>query len=453
MAPPRDDSPPSRIELVVLACLSQRKSPGDAALGAAVHELALPNEQAAAARLEALRILKKLVDRGWVTSERSPRKLTPGGERALRTVFNLTAVPSWIDVRDQHFASLALGVPAGSALAKAACKEPAIVTAVLAVRFGVCDARELSDVCDAIVADTLGMPRGKMTLARIRAHVLAREVEKQAKGVRNAGSHMTCARLAMSIACATVDVSPGSRKKHKMARAVACRWVCRETHLLGERVFYTVTSDVAPETRASESVPPNSGQIAAPLQPPAIATPATAQATAPAQSSSPPQGRIETSTPPTAQPPRPRQPASPPSQPPRPGVPMPPQTLPPRPVPSDAPVAPDKPPPSPDLLEAVREAIPRVGAEGRFGEKVYVSAIWRSIERDRKGGDLSLDHFKNWLLTASRAGSLVLARADLIGAMDAKQVTESEINDRGTTFHFVLDQRNGSSAQRGNHVG
>jgi hypothetical protein len=48
----------------------------------------------------------------------------------------------------------------------------------------------------------------------------------------------------------------------------------------------------------------------------------------------------------------------------------------------------------------------------------------------------------------------VLARADLIGAMDARQVTESEINDRGVTFHFVLDQRNGASwSQRESHAG
>jgi hypothetical protein len=39
----------------------------------------------------------------------------------------------------------------------------------------------------------------------------------------------------------------------------------------------------------------------------------------------------------------------------------------------------------------------------------------------------------------------VLARADLVGAMDRKLVSESEIEDRGATFHFVLDQRNGAS--------
>jgi len=107
------------------------------------------------------------------------------------------------------------------------------------------------------------------------------------------------------------------------------------------------------------------------------------------------------------------------------------------------------------LLEVVRETIPNVGADGRFGsEKVFVSAIWRSIERDQRLSDLSLDRFKTWLLSANRDGALVLARADLIGAMDPKQVAESEIRDRNATFHFVLDQEPSSLSQshRGGHA-
>jgi len=106
------------------------------------------------------------------------------------------------------------------------------------------------------------------------------------------------------------------------------------------------------------------------------------------------------------------------------------------------------------LLEVLRETLPRVGSDGRFGsEKVFVSAIWRSLERDRRLSDLSLDRFKRWLVSANRDGWLVLARADLIGAMDPRQVAESEIEDRGATFHFVLDQRLGApAAHRGNHV-
>lgn len=96
----------------------------------------------------------------------------------------------------------------------------------------------------------------------------------------------------------------------------------------------------------------------------------------------------------------------------------------------------------PDLLAVVRDVIPRVGAEGRFGEeKVFVSAIWRTAERDRRVGDYSLDRFKSWLLDANRRGHLALARADLVSAMDAQLVADSEIHDRGATFHFVLDPR------------
>ena len=106
------------------------------------------------------------------------------------------------------------------------------------------------------------------------------------------------------------------------------------------------------------------------------------------------------------------------------------------------------------LLQMVREAIPRVGEEGRFGdEKVFVSALWHNMERDRRLGDLSFDRFKLWLVRANRDGWLVLVRADLVGAMDAKLVADSEIEDRGATFHFVLDPRwVAAASERRTHV-
>jgi hypothetical protein len=106
-----------------------------------------------------------------------------------------------------------------------------------------------------------------------------------------------------------------------------------------------------------------------------------------------------------------------------------------------------------NLLEVVREAIPQIGADGRFGpEKVFVSALWQRIEHGRRPADLSLDGFKRWLVTANRDGWLVLARADLVGAMDTRQVAESEIRDRGATFHFVLDAQRGTPSNGGVHV-
>jgi hypothetical protein len=146
----------------------------------------------------------------------------------------------------------------------------------------------------------------------------------------------------------------------------------------------------------------------------------------------------------------------------RPVAPPPVQQPPPAQPPPAQPPPPHEPQPVPSpqtssaeaLLEVVRETIPRVGVDGRFGaEKVFVSAIWRSMERDHRLSDLSLDRFKRWLVSANRDGWLVLARADLVGAMDPKLVAESEIQDQGATFHFVLDHRTGTPGPgRGNHA-
>ncbi|MEO7733177.1 MAG: hypothetical protein ABIY55_19595 [Kofleriaceae bacterium] len=368
MAQTRDEASPSRIELVVLACLSQPKPPSDAELGDAVRELAAPLDPADATRARAAEMLATAARRGWAAAD---RKLTDSGKRVLRNAFQLARTPTWGQVRDKHFPSLALGVTPGSDSAKAACTETAMMAAVLGARFDVRGARTPVAVCDALIAKALGMPAGKLTLDRMRAHVLARGINGKAADVPTPVAKKSYApRLAAWIACSAVGASGPAR--NKVARALARRWVRQEPDLLGAAAVPAAT-------------------------PPAAAPPATPDA-------------ILVVTPPIER--------------------------------------------APDLLAAVRDTIPRIGNDGRFGEKVYVSAIWRTITRDSKAGDLSLDYFKRWLLGANRDGQLVLARADLIGAMDAKQVTESEINDRGATFHFVLDQRNGASrSQRENHAG
>jgi hypothetical protein len=74
---------------------------------------------------------------------------------------------------------------------------------------------------------------------------------------------------------------------------------------------------------------------------------------------------------------------------------------------------------------------------GRFGyDKVFIAAIW-----DKIGSSLgmSLPEFKRWLIEQNRRRVLSLARADLVGAMDPQMVARSEIQDRGATFHFVID--------------
>jgi len=88
-------------------------------------------------------------------------------------------------------------------------------------------------------------------------------------------------------------------------------------------------------------------------------------------------------------------------------------------------------------MEVVRDAVAKVRGPGRFGDrKVFVSALW-----DRVGAELgmSLAEFKAWLVAQHRAGTLRLARADLVAAMDPKLVASSEIRIPGAEFHFVVD--------------
>jgi hypothetical protein len=88
----------------------------------------------------------------------------------------------------------------------------------------------------------------------------------------------------------------------------------------------------------------------------------------------------------------------------------------------------------------VREAVRTLPKSSRFGpDKVFISDLWEAT-RDETGMDLI--GFKKWLIQQNRqVDHLDLARADLVGAMDPKQVRESEINDLGSSFHFVVDRQ------------
>lgn len=110
------------------------------------------------------------------------------------------------------------------------------------------------------------------------------------------------------------------------------------------------------------------------------------------------------------------------------------------------------------FAQAVNEAMPDIPAGrgpdgrpvGRFGDqKVFVAAIWRRLKDDPRFSDMARQAaadrtpvplvFKKRLVEANRNRLLVLARADLVGAMDPTEVADSEINDRGADFHFVID--------------
>jgi hypothetical protein len=81
-----------------------------------------------------------------------------------------------------------------------------------------------------------------------------------------------------------------------------------------------------------------------------------------------------------------------------------------------------------------------VGPEGRFGDrKVFISAAWAQLMRSDAWHHMPLADFKERLLEGLRTGELVLARADLVGAMDRQLVERSETtSSAGATFHFIV---------------
>jgi lambda repressor-like predicted transcriptional regulator len=365
------EPPLSGIELVVLACLSQSKSPKDDVLGNAVRELCQPDASAEHARAAAVDTVTALRQRGLV-SQRGRKPSTEGG-LALRAAFGLARKPTWSAVRDRHLPALAFGLEPGSeAAARAVRNGDAIMAEALRRRLGIRDASTATAMCDTLIAEALGMPPGPITLDRIRTHMLARRAGVKAEGKSG--------ELAMRLAAEAVGASQSDKT---LAMALGRRWLRGETlppslcqgdmPRTSDPGDTARTTDAQRTTQSPQAAPANAGQP-------------TNQSAQPTES----------------------------------------------------------------LLEVVRETIPQIGADGRFGsEKVFVSALWHRIERSIRPAELSLDHFKRWLVTANRDGSLVLVRADLIGAMDAKQVAESEIRDRGATFHFVLDSQSDAPAARG----
>jgi hypothetical protein len=83
--------------------------------------------------------------------------------------------------------------------------------------------------------------------------------------------------------------------------------------------------------------------------------------------------------------------------------------------------------------------VARTATTGVFGDrKVFVASVWDALRRDPAYATLTLDGFKARLLGAHRDGDLVLARADLVAAMDPDLVAASEITADGAAFHFIV---------------
>jgi hypothetical protein len=80
----------------------------------------------------------------------------------------------------------------------------------------------------------------------------------------------------------------------------------------------------------------------------------------------------------------------------------------------------------------------RLAPSGRFGDnKVFIVHVWRQLQSDPAIGAHGIDAFKRRLAEANNARMLTLSRADMVEAMDADDVRQSETHYLGSSFHFV----------------
>ncbi len=90
----------------------------------------------------------------------------------------------------------------------------------------------------------------------------------------------------------------------------------------------------------------------------------------------------------------------------------------------------------------VRSAV-KLCDTGWFGEdKVFISHVWPVYaDRSGAGGVKALDEFKRLLVEAHRADLLTLSGADLVEAMDPRDVAASETRYLNGRFHFIRSRR------------
>jgi len=84
-------------------------------------------------------------------------------------------------------------------------------------------------------------------------------------------------------------------------------------------------------------------------------------------------------------------------------------------------------------------AAARRSSSGRFGpDKVFIHHVWQSL-RDEPGFESwTEEDFQRRLAEANQARYLDLTRADMVEAMNADDVSRSELNHLGARFHFVI---------------
>src|SRR5690606_5670919 len=102
---------------------------------------------------------------------------------------------------------------------------------------------------------------------------------------------------------------------------------------------------------------------------------------------------------------------------------------------------------TPDPRRTVEKILAAARAPGttRFGSgKAFIGAVWQRLSTDPELGGLGEAGFKRLLVEAHQRGELTLSRADLVSAMDPKELEASETRHLNATYHFIQINGDGS---------
>jgi hypothetical protein len=91
-----------------------------------------------------------------------------------------------------------------------------------------------------------------------------------------------------------------------------------------------------------------------------------------------------------------------------------------------------------DFARAVQAAAERPEVTRFHADRAFIGSVWEHMRGHNPVGTMSLEEFKKKLVEAHRERLLHISRADLIGAMDPREVERSEARYQDATFHFVV---------------
>jgi hypothetical protein len=90
-----------------------------------------------------------------------------------------------------------------------------------------------------------------------------------------------------------------------------------------------------------------------------------------------------------------------------------------------------------DFAQAVGDAARSPEVRRFHGDRAFIGSVWEHMRASNLIGEMSLDEFKNNLVSAHRKQLIEIVRADLVGAMDPNEVRRSEARYDNATYHFV----------------